>query len=77
VSPRVSAGEITQLFRDAHVGFETSDIVSIETSGGEEIVQLVYLLDLPTSRDLSGIVREVGALSGVRRVECNEPFFVA
>lgn len=77
VSPRISAGDITQAFRDAHVGFETSDIVSIETDGIEEIVQIVYLLDLPSGRDVGGIVREIGSLSGVRKVEANEPFFVA
>jgi putative Mg2+ transporter-C (MgtC) family protein len=76
VSPRISAGEITQTFRDAHIGFETSDIVSIESDGSEAVVQIVYLLDVPSGRDLSGIVREIGSLAGVRRVEANQPFFV-
>jgi len=31
------------------------------------------VLDLPSGRDLSGIVREIGTLSGVRKVECLEP----
>ena len=73
VSPRNSIAEITQAFHDASVRFESSDIVSIETEGAEEIEQLVYVLDLPSGRDLSGIVREIGTLSGVRKVECLEP----
>ena len=76
-SPQISVGEITQAFRDAHIAFDSSDIVSIQSDGTEQLVQLVYLVDLPRNRDLSAIVREISALSGVRKVEANEPFFVA
>jgi putative Mg2+ transporter-C (MgtC) family protein len=76
-SPQISIGEITQAFRDARIGFDSSDIVSIQSDGTEQLVQLVYLVDLPRNRDLSAIVREISALSGVRKVEANEPFFVA
>ena len=76
-SPRTSAGEVTHALRDARVNFETSDIISVESNGGEQTVQIIYVLDLPVGRDLSGIVREVGALSGVHKVEANEPFFVS
>lgn len=76
VSPEISTGHITKAFRDAHVRFESSDIVSIQIEGSDQIVELAYLIELPQRRDLSGIVREIGSLSGVRRVEANEPFFV-
>lgn len=76
-SPQISIGEITQAFRDAHVSFDSGDIVSIQSEGTEQLVQLVYLVDLPRNRDMSAIVREISALSGVRKVEANEPFFVA
>jgi putative Mg2+ transporter-C (MgtC) family protein len=75
ISPRISTAQITQAFHDAQVHFENSDIVSIESDGAEEILQLVYLLDVPPGRDLSAIVRQISALSGVRKVECEEPFF--
>ncbi len=76
-SPQISLARVTQAFREARVRFESSDIVSIQTEGADEIVQLVYLIDLPRRRDLSAIVREISALGGVRKVEANEPFFVA
>jgi putative Mg2+ transporter-C (MgtC) family protein len=76
-SPQISIGDITQAFHEAHVRFDSSDIVSIQSEGTEQLVQLVYLVDLPRNRDLSAIVREISALSGVRKVEANEPFFVA
>ena len=76
ISPQISVGEIAQAFRAAHIAFDSSDIVSIQSEGAEEVVQLVYLIDLPRNRDLSAVVREISALTGVRRVEANEPFFV-
>lgn len=76
VSPEISMGQITQAFRDAQVRFESSDIVSIQIEGENQIVELEYLIQMPSKRDISGLTREIGALSGVRRVEANEPFFV-
>jgi hypothetical protein len=38
---------------------------------------MLYIVDILPGRDLSGIVREIGALSGVTRVECEQPSFYA
>lgn len=77
VSPQASVAQIAQAFRDAHVDAESSDLLSVTSEGAEEIVELVYLIEIKRGRDLNGIVREIGALPGVRRVEANEPFFGA
>jgi putative Mg2+ transporter-C (MgtC) family protein len=75
-----SAGEtagsrITQILREAGVRIESSDVTCVQTQDGVETVDLLYNLDLPHGRNLSGVVREIGALSGVRKVEATEPPF--
>lgn len=77
VAPDASVAIIGKAFRDAGVGPESSDVVSVRTEGTEEIVELVYLVQVRHGRDLSGIVREIGALPGVRNVEAIEPFYGA
>ncbi len=77
VSPRISTAQITQAFREARVNFESSDVLSIEMEGEQQVVDIQYSLDLPRGRDLSAIAREIGALSGVRKVQASEPFFGA
>jgi putative Mg2+ transporter-C (MgtC) family protein len=74
ISPAIS--EITRTFREARVPFESSDLLTIQTEGTEQVVDLTYIIEVPRNRDLSEIVREISALSAVRRVEADEPFFV-
>jgi hypothetical protein len=61
----------------AKARIETEDLVTVTTEGATEIAELVYLVVVPRARDLSAVVREIGALSSVRKVECTEPFFGA
>lgn len=76
-SPETSTAQVSQTFRQAGVNFESSDLVAVTSEGGEEVAELVYTLELQRGRDLNGVVREIGALTGVRRVEANQPFFGA
>lgn len=77
VSPQVSVAQITQALHDAQVKFESNDVVSVVSEGAQAIVEIVYLIRIDRGRDLNGVVREIAALSGVRKVEANEPFFGA
>jgi putative Mg2+ transporter-C (MgtC) family protein len=76
-APSASASEVTQCLREARVKYDTSDVISVESDGGRETVEILYLVDLPVGRELGAVVRELGALSGVSKVVANEPFFVA
>ena len=75
VSPQISVGSIAQALRDAQVKFESTDVLSVQTEGGDEIVELIYLIQLGRGRELSAVVRSIGALAGVRRVEAVQPSF--
>lgn len=72
-SPTTSVAQVTQAFRNAKVACDTSDIASIESEGAQAVVEIVYQLDLPAGRDLSGVAYEISALTGVRKVELVEP----
>lgn len=75
VSSESSGARISQIIRDAGVRVSESDIPSVRTEEGVEVIELVYLVDVPHGRTLGGIVREIGALSGVRKVEATEPAY--
>lgn len=74
--PEVAAARITQIFREADVKIDESDVTCVREEDGAELTDLEYLVDVPHGRSLGGVVREIGSLSGVRRVEAGEqPFF--
>lgn len=75
VSPEVSAAQITEILRGANVTIDQSDVTAIRTEDGVEVMDLVYSVELPQGRHLGGVVREIGALSGVRKAEAAEPPF--
>jgi putative Mg2+ transporter-C (MgtC) family protein len=77
IVPHAAAQEITETFLAARARVESSRVVSLSNEGTEGIAELVYLLELPSGADLNAIVRDVGALGSVRKVECTEPFFGA
>jgi putative Mg2+ transporter-C (MgtC) family protein len=70
-----SAAQIAQVIRDAGVTIDESDVACMEADEGVDVMELVYVVDLPHGRKLGGVVREIGALSGVRKVEATEPPF--
>lgn len=70
-----SGAQIAGLIRDAGVRLDESDVASVQTEDGVEIMELVYNVELPHGRNLGAVVREIGALSGVRKVEATEPPF--
>lgn len=74
-SPEISTAQVSQAFRQAGIAFESSDLISVATEGAEEVAELVYTIELQRGRDLNGVVREIGALAGVRRVHAEQPFF--
>jgi putative Mg2+ transporter-C (MgtC) family protein len=73
LSPRTAAQEIRQTLAAANVRVENANLVSVTTDGAAEIAELEYLVVLPRGGDVSNVVREVGSLSSVRKVECAEP----
>ena len=62
-----------QVFANAKMRVESADVVSLEAAGSEEFMDMLYLVQVAPDRDLSAVFRELGALSGVRRVEAVEP----
>jgi putative Mg2+ transporter-C (MgtC) family protein len=70
-----SGAQITQIIRDAGVAIDESDVPSVRTEDGVEVIEMAYLVDVPHGRNLGGVVREIGALSGVRKVEATEPTY--
>ena len=70
-----SGADVTDIIRYAGISLDESDIASVTTEDGVEVMQLVYVVDLPHGRNLGGVVREIGALSGVQKVEATEPPF--
>lgn len=74
-SSESSGAQITQIIRDAGVRVDETDVPSVSTESGVEVLELVYVVDVPHGRSLGGVVREIGALSGVRKVEATEPAF--
>jgi len=72
-SADISASRINEIFHDAKVRVDASDVASVRTEDGQEIVELVYVVDLPQGRNLGGVVREIGSLAGVRSAEAVEP----
>jgi putative Mg2+ transporter-C (MgtC) family protein len=74
-SPGASAAQFGDILREAGLKIEKSDVTCVRMEDGIEIIDLVYSVDLPQGRNLGGVVREVGALSGVRKVEALEPPF--
>ncbi len=74
-SSEISGGDIAKIFREAAVPIESSDVMRVRNEDGIEITEIAYAVDLPHGRNLSGVVREIGALTGVRQVEATEPPF--
>jgi putative Mg2+ transporter-C (MgtC) family protein len=77
IVPHTAAQEIAETFSAAHARVESSRILSLTNEGAEGVAELVFLLELPPGANLNAIVRDVGALGSVRKVECSEPFFGA
>lgn len=75
VASERSGADITGVIRGAGITLDESDIASVSIEDGVEVMQLVYAVDLPHGRNLGAVVREIGALSGVRKVEAAEPPF--
>ena len=75
VSPEVSAAQIGRVFAAASVEVEDVSVACVRVEDAREIVEMNYLVNLPQGRNLSGVVREIGALSGVQRVQAAEPPF--
>jgi putative Mg2+ transporter-C (MgtC) family protein len=70
-----SGAQIARIIRDAQITVDDVDLPCVRTEDGIELMELVYVVDLPHGRSLGGVVREIGALSGVRKVEATEPPF--
>ncbi|HKU68288.1 MAG TPA: MgtC/SapB family protein [Candidatus Baltobacteraceae bacterium] len=70
-----SGAQIAQIIRAAQIRVDDADVPSVRTEDGIELMELVYVVDLPHGRTLGGVVREIGALPGVRKVEASEPPF--
>ncbi len=75
VSAEASGTRIDEILRNAHIGVERSDVTCVRTEEGVETVEILYEVDVPRGRALSGVMREIGALSGVRSAEAVEPPF--
>jgi putative Mg2+ transporter-C (MgtC) family protein len=75
-SSDTSAAQVMQIIREAGIDVDESDIPCVRIEDGMELMELVYVVDLPHGRNLGGIVREIGALTGVRKVEATEPAFL-
>lgn len=75
VSPEASAAQVGEIFRNAGIDVEDTSVTCVRVEDGSEIVEMSYLVNLAQGRDLSGVVREIGALSGVKRAEAAEPPF--
>jgi putative Mg2+ transporter-C (MgtC) family protein len=77
ISPRNAAQQVRETLAAARVRIETGDLISVTSEGATEIAELIYQIVIRRDGDVSSIVREIGALSSVRKVECSEPFFGA
>lgn len=75
ISPRNAAQQIRDTLSAANVRVESGNLVSVTSEGATEIAELVYGVVLRRQDDISGAVRDIGALSSVRKVECSEPFY--
>lgn len=67
--------QVSQIIRDAGVRIDEADVPCVRTEDDTELVELVYVVDVPHGRGLGGVVREIGALTGVRKVEATEPAY--
>lgn len=74
-SSQSSGAQIGGIIREAGVHVDESDVPCVRTEDGIELAELVFVVDVPHGRNLGGVVREIGALSGVRKVEATEPAF--
>lgn len=74
-SAEISGADIARIFREAGVPVDSADVTCVRSEDGMEVTELAYAVDLPHGRNLSGVVREIGALTGVRKVEATEPPF--
>ncbi|HZZ65410.1 MAG TPA: MgtC/SapB family protein [Candidatus Baltobacteraceae bacterium] len=72
-SPSRTAQEVTALLRRDGIRFDAADIMTVDSEGGEEVAQILYYINLPPGQEVGGIIHDLAALSGVRRVESNEP----
>lgn len=75
--PRESARRIAAALKEAGIPFDTADIVNIASEGHGQVAELEYVLTVNRAHDLNGLIGTVAGLPGVRRVEANEPFFIA
>jgi putative Mg2+ transporter-C (MgtC) family protein len=77
ISPQNAAQQVGETLAAAKVRVDSSAFVSVTSEGATEIAEIVYLITIRRDGDMSGIVREIGALPSVRKVECSEPYFGA
>jgi putative Mg2+ transporter-C (MgtC) family protein len=71
----VAVADIGKIFRDASIAVDTTEITCVRMEEGREITDIAYSVDLRRGRSLSGVIREIGALAGVLKVEATEPPF--
>lgn len=71
----IAAADISGIFRGAGVTVDSTDVTCVRMEDGLEITDIAYSVDVAHGRSLSGVIREIGALSGVRKVEATEPPF--
>lgn len=72
---QTAAADIGKLFLEAGIAIDSTDITCVRMEEGVELTDIAYSVDVAHGRSLSGVIREIGALSGVRKVEATEPPF--
>lgn len=75
VTPETSLATIGQAFAQAKIAYDSSEIAAITSEGSSQVIEVTYLVRMERGRDMNAIVREVGALPGVRRIQAHEPTF--
>ena len=73
---RSAQDAILAVLRAEHIAFE-GEVVSLVADNTANSVQISYRVELKIGHELSSVVEQISALSGVRRVEASEPFFAS
>lgn len=73
---RSAQDAIVEVLRVERIPFE-GEAVSLVADNAANTVEISYRVELRVGRELTSVVERISALSGVRRVEASEPFFVS
>lgn len=73
VSPEIITVEVSKLLDAARIHFDVPSLLALVRSESQEVAEIVYFLQVARGRDLNAVIREIGALSGVRRVQAIQP----